>query len=227
MMKKSLLIAMVVTLGLSACGNKHRGGKELVADKDTLSYYIGLDFGSQLLRADSSLNIQAISAGLLDYFEGKTTVTTDEIREWFTWYNTEYLPNKNQRETDNFFTELDNTNKHIQKSESGLVYEIIRPGSDERPTDDNDTVQVGYKGYFVNGKMFEESGQDTASFRLSNVIRGWTEGIKLVGKGGRIKLYLRPDLAYGAYGSGPIGPNMGLIFDVELYDFTPMENTAN
>ena len=56
-------------------------------------------------------------------------------------------------------------------------------------------------------------------FPLNRVIKGWTEGMKLVGKGGRITLWIPSELAYGEYGSGQnIGPNQALRFDVELLE---------
>ena len=59
-------------------------------------------------------------------------------------------------------------------------------------------------------------------FPLNRVIKGWTEGMKLVGKGGRIVLWIPAELAYGETGAGQdIGANEALCFDVELLDVTP------
>jgi FKBP-type peptidyl-prolyl cis-trans isomerase FkpA len=65
-------------------------------------------------------------------------------------------------------------------------------------------------------------GKDSPiEFPLEKVIKGWTEGMKLVGKGGRISLWIPAELAYGERGAGQdIGPNEALYFDVELLDVT-------
>ncbi len=55
-----------------------------------------------------------------------------------------------------------------------------------------------------------------ATFPLNGVIDGWKEGMQLVGEGGHIKLWIPSNLAYGEYGSGPIGSNQALFFDVTL-----------
>ena len=67
----------------------------------------------------------------------------------------------------------------------------------------------------------------TAEFPLNRVIPGWTEGMKLVGKGGKVTLWIPSELAYGAYGAGrEIGPNEALRFDVEIIDVKPFEQPA-
>lgn len=114
------------------------------------------------------------------------------------------------------FAELDARNS-VQKTASGLRYEILEPGSDERPTL-SDVVFANYTGTFVDGTVFDTS-EDLGvpvEFELNGVIEGWQEGLQLIGTGGRIKLYIPGDLAYGDSGNRNIPPAKPLIFDVEL-----------
>ncbi len=68
----------------------------------------------------------------------------------------------------------------------------------------------------------QKAAMETIEFPLNRVIKGWTEGMKLVGKGGKIILYIPADLAYGPRGAGrAIGPNEALEFTVELIDVKP------
>ncbi len=116
--------------------------------------------------------------------------------------------------------------KGVQKTESGLLYRIDRVGNDVFATADTDTVEVNYEGKTRDGKVFDSSYErgESISFALNRVIKGWTEGMKLVGEGGQITLWIPSDMAYGARGAGQdIGPNEALEFKVELIKVTPAE----
>ena len=109
----------------------------------------------------------------------------------------------------------------VQKSASGLLYRIERKGNGEFPTADNDRVTVHYEGTLSTGEVFDSSYErgETITFGLNQVIKGWTEGLKLIDKGGEITLWIPSDLAYGEQGAGggSIGPNEALKFKVELF----------
>ena len=101
---------------------------------------------------------------------------------------------------------------------SGLKYRILRAGAGTKPTA-TQSVEVHYHGWLDNGKVFDSSYQrgKTISFGLNQVIRGWTEGMQLVGEGGMIELDIPSDLGYGARGAGGVIPgNATLHFLVEL-----------
>lgn len=103
---------------------------------------------------------------------------------------------------------------------SGLKYRILRKGEGAKPKATN-TVKVNYQGWLDNGKTFDSSYDrgEPISFPLNGVIKGWTEGMQLVGEGGMIELEIPPNLGYGARGAGgAIPPNATLHFIVELLD---------
>ena len=101
---------------------------------------------------------------------------------------------------------------------SGLKYRILRQGAGTKPAA-SQAVEVHYHGWLPGGKVFDSSYQrgQTISFGLQQVIRGWTEGMQLVGEGGMIELEIPSDLGYGPRGAGGvIPPNATLHFLVEL-----------
>ena len=105
--------------------------------------------------------------------------------------------------------------------ESGLQYEVIKTGEGAKPTL-NDQVTTHYHGTLIDGTVFDSSVErgEPASFPVSGVIKGWTEGVMLMEEGSKYKFYIPGDLAYGANPrpGGPIGPNATLIFEVELLE---------
>jgi len=104
------------------------------------------------------------------------------------------------------------------KTPSGLAYRILRKSEGKKPTAD-DTVEVHYTGKLEDGTVFDSSHSrgETATFPLKGVIKGWTEGLQLVGEGGMIELQIPYQLAYGEVGSPPkIPPKATLNFVVEL-----------
>ncbi len=115
------------------------------------------------------------------------------------------------------FADLDN--RGIAKTEKGLYYEIIEEGTDVRPTA-ADNVVVHYHGTYINGEVFDSSRDrgTPASFHMSGVIQGFKEGLKLIGEGGKAKLYIPPDLGYGNQSKGKIPAGSTLIFDIELIE---------
>lgn len=106
---------------------------------------------------------------------------------------------------------------NAQSTSSGLHYVIQKTGSADHPTIYS-TVTVAYKGYLLNGDVFDENLAFTS--RLSSLIQGWKEGIPLIGNGGKIKLLVPSSLGYGSQQQGNIPANSVLIFDITLYNFT-------
>lgn len=108
--------------------------------------------------------------------------------------------------------------KTFTETKSGLKYRVLRKGGDKLPKASN-TVEVNYHGWLDNGKVFDSSYKrgESISFGLNQVIKGWTEGMQLVGEGGMIELVIPSDLGYGDRGAGAdIPPKATLHFLVEL-----------
>jgi len=104
-------------------------------------------------------------------------------------------------------------------TKSGLQYQDLVPGNGPMPHQ-GQTVIVHYTGWLTNGQKFDSSLDRGQPFNFilgaHQVIRGWDEGVATMKVGGKRKLVIPPNLAYGSRATGPIPPNSTLVFEVQL-----------
>lgn len=215
-MKKIIIISALSALVFASCGTS----TNLKNEQDSLAYVIGFDLGSYIKNLDSTINIDVVAAAMKDVMAGKAKVEQEQAYNFLNEYFTVRKPAKAKAESAAYLAKVEKENKNIKKTASGLLYEVLTPGSEVKATG-TDKVRVVYEGKLVNGKVFDSSISrgDTAEFGLNQVIQGWAEGIQLVGKGGKIKLWIPSDLGYGEQGYAPAIPgNEALTFEVTLVD---------
>lgn len=202
------------------------------------AYALGASLGrymSNSLKEQEKLGIKLdrdqLIAGVQDAFGGKSKLSDQEIEQTLRAFEglvkgaAQAKMEKDAKENaekgaayaDKFAKETD-----VKKTQSGLLYQVEKEGTGDVPKD-SDTVVVNYKGTLIDGTEFDNSYTrgEPLSFRLDGVIPGWTEGLKYVKKGGKIKLVIPPNLAYGKNGVPGIPANSTLVFDVELLDIKP------
>lgn len=112
------------------------------------------------------------------------------------------------------------TKEGVKTTASGLQYKVIKEGKGEIPTETS-RVKVHYKGTLIDGTEFDSSYKrnEPATFGVNQVIKGWTEALKLMPVGSKWELYIPQELAYGdRQTGGQIKPFSTLIFEVELLD---------
>jgi FKBP-type peptidyl-prolyl cis-trans isomerase len=109
---------------------------------------------------------------------------------------------------------------NAQSTASGLYYVIYKPGGTNHPNEKS-SVSVNYKGYLTDGTIFDSSYPmgKPSELDLTSVVKGWQEGMQLIGVGGKIQLFVPSELGYGSSAAGSIPANSVIIFDVEMVDF--------
>lgn len=107
----------------------------------------------------------------------------------------------------------------VQRTESGLQYEVLTKGEGVVHPSPKSKVTVHYHGTLIDGTVFDSSvdRDKTISFKLNQVIPGWTEGLQLMVEGDKFRFYIPSNLAYGNKGVGSIPAGSLLIFDVQLF----------
>lgn len=135
------------------------------------------------------------------------------------------MSEKNKKQGADFIALEAKKNSKIQKTESGLYYEILDKGSvAQKPSKDSE-VKIHYVGKLIDGTEFDSSRKrgEPAQFNIAGVIPGFSEGLQLIGKGGKIKLFIPSDLGYQDMSMPNIPAGSTLLFEVELLDVISKE----
>jgi len=242
-MKVSLIAAALISL--SACQKEaaEPAAPKLDTDSAKQSYALGLSAGKYLNNAveehkklELTLDPALILRGVQDAAAGgKPAMTEEEIQKVLTALD-EQFRNK-QAEMAKAKAEeakakgvaflAENAKKPgVTTTASGLQYEVITASDGAKPKAE-DTVKVKYKGTLTDGTEFDSTEKNNngepIEFPLNRVIKGWTEGVQLMGVGSKFKFTVPSDLAYGENGMGPIPANSVLVFEVELVGISAPE----
>lgn len=112
----------------------------------------------------------------------------------------------------------------VATTASGLSYKIENAGEGNKVTK-ADKVKLNYKGMTIDGNVFDQTKGNPLEMNAGGFIAGFTEGLEMLGKGGKATLYIPGNLAYGEKGVPQIniGPNSTLVFEVEVVDIIPAE----
>lgn len=223
-MKKILLLAVLLISSTAATFAQTTAVKN-----DTVSYLIGVNFGSFIkgngFPADK-LDVKVIYEGAMDFLKADGNPYDPEFTKQFRYdlnqmgdiFNRFLEAGKKEIADRNMakqqeFLDANKLNPDVCTSASGLQYKILNPGNAVRPQS-TDKVLTNYKGYLIDNTIFDENTE--VEFIVDKVIKGFSEGLQLIGEGGKIILYIPSDLAYGEAGNRAIEPNSLLIFEVEL-----------
>lgn len=233
-MKFNRIIVLALAIAaMASCGPKFEGSKETQAllpsngQIDSASYLMGVNFGMWMKGNDfGPMNYNLIIKGMKDAVNSKgdprdTTFAEqfkinpelmNDILENFVQARRDYTAALNTEKGAEYIAEFEKK-EGVVTTESGLRYRIYDEGNDVRPSE-KDTVWCDYKGTLIDGTVFDEN--EDIRFLLNRVVKGWTEGLQLIGEGGKIELVLPGDLAYGERGTRGIAPNSVLHFDITL-----------
>jgi FKBP-type peptidyl-prolyl cis-trans isomerase FklB len=217
------LIGLTIA-GLTSCtanANHNSNFETMETQTDSLSYALGILFATNL-QSQGITNYEAdgIAQGFADVAAGNATMTADEANEIVRGIMEakEAVAGEENAAKGIAFLAENASAEGVVTTESGLQYRVDRAGDGASPTVDQ-KVTVNYHGTLIDGTVFDSSydrGQP-ASFGLSQVIAGWTEGLQTMKVGGQTTFFIPSELAYGPRQTGEvIGANSTLIFKVEL-----------
>ncbi|REL37639.1 FKBP-type peptidyl-prolyl cis-trans isomerase [Rhodohalobacter sp. SW132] len=228
-----VLMALIFLFATIGCESPSGGGEtSLDSQIDSVSYSLGYLYGQNLSSGGvESLEDDKFLSGLNQALDrGDSQIDDMAMQSLMQRYQQEITQAAQARregeaaaniEEGNRFLEENAQNEDVSVTESGLQYRVIEEGSGDRP-EVSDEVEVHYRGTLVSGEEFDSSHSrnQTATFPVSGVIAGWTEGLQLMREGATYEFFIPSELAYG--NNPPPGsiiePGSVLIFEVELID---------
>jgi FKBP-type peptidyl-prolyl cis-trans isomerase len=206
----------------------------LESHSQKISYLLGLDSGKNIAGIGMEIDTAAFGQGFSDGLDDKPPVLSEEqIAEAIQRFETDMTAKNDEMQQAEKqaqamqsegnlkegaeFLAANGAKDDVVTTASGLQYKVITAGEGPVPTADS-VVEVHYSGRLLDGTEFDSSIKRgvPAQFGVTQVIAGWTEALQLMPEGSKWELYIPAALAYGPGGTGPIGPNQTLIFEVEL-----------
>ena len=214
-----ILATLAPVFALTACQPK----PSLSSDKAKLSYAIGQNIAQNIKAQNIDLDAKVVGYAVASGLKGdKPELTPEEQQKAIQGLQQQAQAKaqaeaeKNKGATSEFLAK--NKDKSgVKVTGSGLQYEVLKEGKGKKPTL-KDKVTVHYTGTLISGQKFDSShdrGQP-AEFPVNGIIKGWQEALQLMPEGSVYRLYIPPDLGYGAQAQPGIPPYSALIFDVEL-----------
>ncbi len=219
----SILAALIAILSLTAC-NSSNGGHALKSEADSLAYVIGMNVGYNLkYNTDSTLNVEMLCAAIRDTYNGTLQMDMEEAGAFYRQYYNIIKPRRTKAESEAFLTRVERENSAVKRSDSGLLYLIEEQGDTIRASKPADKVRILYRATTKEGHEFETTYDDNKAetFALDQIVKGLSEGVQLVGQGGKIKLWMPATLGYGSTGNRKVGANEALCFEVEVVEVIP------
>jgi FKBP-type peptidyl-prolyl cis-trans isomerase FklB len=199
----------------------------LATKKDMVSYGIGVNIAKSFKKDDVEFDINLIVKGLKDGMSGTTLLMSErDLRKVMNAFQSELRQKEmmnhriaaadNRKKGEAFLAE-NKTKDGVVTLASGVQYKVINAGHGRKPAD-GDMVECNYRGTLLDGTEFDatEAGKP-ATLKLSQLIEGWKETLKLMPEGAKWQIFIPSQLAYGPRGVGSdIGPNETLVFEVDL-----------
>lgn len=191
---------------------------------DSAGYALGVNIANSLKMQDmTSLNRSLIHTAMEKVFKGDSLLIKPEACYGILSAYAQKMAREKSaaiiKQGEDFLAE-NAKRPEVKITASGLQYEVIKEGTGEKPTA-RDIFVCHYRGSLIDGTEFDASynRNQPLEYGVSQVIKGWTEGLQLMPVGSKYKFYIPYQLGYGVNGSPPAIPGgAALIFEVELLD---------
>lgn len=185
-MRKTLVVLTAAALLAGACSKKTGGGVKLKTDTDSVAYVIGMNVGMNLMKMDSTINVNAVCEGIRDVFRQGTKFSAADAEVFYLRYMNYALPEKARAYEEQFLQDILKANRNYARTASGVTYTVEVLGDQEQiPASDRDSIALRYLIRTADGRDVYSSYErgDTLRTTLGGLLKGMKESVKLVGRG--------------------------------------------
>ena len=219
----SLLVCATIMAFSLACSGGSKSVKGLASSQDSLSYVVGMNLAYNILKMDSTLNADMVVAGINDMLKGEEKMSFEDAKYYFLAYHNYDVYERVRNYEEQFLKDLAASDNKIERTKSGLTYKVETLGDmNKMASGYRDTVAFTYRETNMAGEEVDPLSEraDTLRNAVDRFLPGLSEGMKLIGEGGKISLWLPSSMAYGSAGDSEKGikPNEMLRYDVQIVE---------
>ncbi|MBQ0080615.1 MAG: FKBP-type peptidyl-prolyl cis-trans isomerase N-terminal domain-containing protein [Alistipes sp.] len=211
-----IIIALFVTATALSCSSRQ---VELRNELDSLSYIFGTNVAENLLKMDSTLNVQAVCRGLEDTFNGNCIISKEEGRTYLLAQKTFFIHEKAKAYEEQFLADMNRHNREFAQTRSGITYKITKVGDqNSQMLTSNDTLKVIMTIKDIQGHIYKDC--DTIRLSYRSLVQGVQEVVRMTGNGGAFDAWIPYEKAYDQEGNKELGikPRTTLNYIVDILD---------
>lgn len=192
---------------------------ESAEERDLVSWAVGYDMGYNYRQMPYNLQVHWFKQGLLDGTNAANISLVPQVQAYMDHYNNVVWPITNAEISAKWLNTI-SKKFNVQQTKSGLLYRIDDMGDEQNKPNIHSTVKLHYESICHDGRVFASTHTKgiAAEVQLDRIIKGWAEGMQLIGKGGKITIWIPANLAFGEKGNRFIGPNEALQMNIELLE---------
>ena len=225
MSRHSIVICVfaVASLLVAACGGNAKRNLKLEDSADSLSYVVGMNIAYNIMQMDSTMRADAVMAGIEDVLKGTELMSFDDGRMFLLSYMNYDVYERVRKFEEQYLKDLAASDNAVMRANSGLTYKVGELGDmGQMINSDRDTVAFTYRVTNMAGKEVDraENRADTLRTQVGRLQDGLKEGVKLIGQGGKITLWIPSSMAYGSQGDEQkeIEPNEMLRYELNIVE---------
>ena len=215
-------LMIVAVLFVASCGG--RGGSVNLTDsRDSLSYVVGMNIAYNIMQMDSTINADAVITAIDETLRGRERFSLEEGKNYLLSYINYDVYERVRGYEEQYLNDLAASDGDVVRTPKGLTYKVATLGDmNQTVTTERDTIAFTYRATNLAGEEVDPASEraDTLRTRVDQLVPGLRDGVRLVGQGGSLTLWLPSSMAYGSAGDSEKGikSNEMLRYDVQIVE---------